>query len=716
MILTSMFIILFILCVAGLLLYPKTERGINGCKAIIMGIMAIFCYQALMAFIYNKIGIRVSLKSTAVSMVIADVLLWFQIFRKKKIQKVFWRLSDVLSLVLLAAFVLAISYHLFSYWMRLSYANSDPANHFKFAMTVLKTGKVESIYFSAFIDAMFIELLSPFLALAKYYKAFIVADIFMHIMEICMFYVLLLTISDKKIVRILAPFLSICYFFGYPAYSYMTGGFVYWSNGVMILILIIYALLLLERYPDLRKSSAILLFLAAYANSCCNKLFIPVNYFALFAALAVLIIKNRKHAINKKLFWGIVAGIIAAASIVVIVFWNSWGGSLKNMIEYVSVPGGIYRSMYADLIFFVPAMILVFYFVFIKREYSKTISLMSICMILCTVGMYIFWYHYLMSTYYYYKIYYNLWLFGWLLAIMALDIMADKKQLIGFFSYGGMVVAIGVLTLTNYDFHMWHHNVDYNGSYATKQLFSLYRYNMDSLLTDYEKEYSISSQVLDVFGYSTENYWDEFVPIASSDVNLTYWYDGMKAQDSKEFHGDVYELMDIVRRLDEYGITKIAVYKEDSFYAAYQAYFENCVPVYENEEAAILTYSGNSWADVHAVIPDYSQEKQELFTYVADSLADQDVPLLAEQSSFYDFIEYQNITGKTYPDFYSWKYNPKENLDNLNEHGVQYIVLLQEDGFYQNNAAYFDTQETVFENAAGKIVKCNGNKWSTEYK
>ena len=30
----------------------------------------------------------------------------------------------------------------------------------------------------------------------------------------------------------------------------MTGGYVYWSTGVMILIFIIYALLLVEKYPD----------------------------------------------------------------------------------------------------------------------------------------------------------------------------------------------------------------------------------------------------------------------------------------------------------------------------------------------------------------------------------------------------------------------------------------------------------------------------------
>ena len=52
-----MFVCLFLLCLLGVLLFPKTEGKINGTKALIMGTMLIFCYLSLTAFLFYKTGI-----------------------------------------------------------------------------------------------------------------------------------------------------------------------------------------------------------------------------------------------------------------------------------------------------------------------------------------------------------------------------------------------------------------------------------------------------------------------------------------------------------------------------------------------------------------------------------------------------------------------------------------------------------------------------------
>ena len=147
-------------------------------------------------------------------------------------QRIFVRITDIAVLAVLAGIVIAVSLHMFTPYLRLSYINSDPANHFNDAMVIVKQGVLgKHIYFSAFVNAMFIEIFSPILIVSKYYKAFILSDIFMHVLEVWMCYVLMLTVSEKKIVRIFAPVFALGYFWGYPAYSYMTGGFVlleYW--------------------------------------------------------------------------------------------------------------------------------------------------------------------------------------------------------------------------------------------------------------------------------------------------------------------------------------------------------------------------------------------------------------------------------------------------------------------------------------------------------
>lgn len=592
-----LFIIEFVLFVVGAVLLPKCESRINGIKAAVMAIMAAFCYQALLAFVYARIGIRVDIKSTAVSMALADVLLWGGILWKRRVQKLFFRFSDMLCILVLTAAVVGVSLHMFTPELRLSYINTDPANHFKFAMNVVKSGDVAGIYFSAFIDAMFIELFAPILAEISYYKAFILADIFMHILEVWMFYVLVLTISEKKAVRIAAPFLTLLYFWGYPAYSYMTGGFVYWSNGVMILIFMVYALLLLEKHNTMSWQPAVLLVLGAYANSCCNKLFIPVNYLAFFVALFVILWRQKKQVLNKQVLFatlGIVAVVCVTA---VVLFWNSWDGSLQKMIEYVSVAGGIYRSMYADMIFFVPVLLFVCYYSLYRREYSGTLPLMAACMLICAAGMYLFWYNALMSTYYYYKIYYNLWLFGWILAAAALDLAVEKKQMTGLLSYAGMLLLMGIISWTNYDDVMKASAEDYNAYYATEELFPLYRFNADSLLADYEK-YKLSPMALDVYAYVLEYMPDEeFIPMISSIGEYRYWFDGMRVQDSDGVRADRLSLEEIVTQLDAWGINKIAVIKFDTFYIENSSYFQQCVPLYENADAAVYTFSGANWKE-----------------------------------------------------------------------------------------------------------------------
>lgn len=681
-----------------------------------MGMMLIFCYLSFMAFLYDKIGVGVKLGTTCISLALADAVLWGSMIKEKRIQKLFFRWSDIFSVILVSAFVLLISMHMFTPKLRLAYINTDPANHFNMAMQIVKTGKLDGMYFSAYVDAIFIQVLSPFLTAGNYYKAFIVADIFMHVLEICMFYVLALTISDRKIVRVFAPIFAIGYFFGYPAYSYMTGGFVYWGIGVMILILIVYALILVERYPKLQKYTYVMLFFAAYANSCCNRLFVLVNYFALFVALVAFLLKGRKNLINKKtVITGVV--LLAFTAVAALLFINFWG-SLDKIFAYVQVPGWCYSSMYGDLIFFIPVMVTVCFYALIKGEYSKTVSIMGICMIICTVGMYILTYHSLMTFYYYYKIYYNLWLFGWLFAVMALEIMADKKQLTGYFSYAALIVMIAGLTLTNYDYNMWHHNANYNGEYATKNLFSLYRYNMDSLLTDYKDYARSETKIMDVYIYAVEELEDENIPALITDQASYCWFDAMRAQDraeAKKYWPARHELMDIVRRLNDKNIEKVMVMKNDEFYITNKAYFDLCEVIYENEEGAILGRPGESWTKIIGLIEDYSEDKLELYKYVKKELTEERVPLMADRSAGVDYIIYRKKTKQKMTDCYPWNFDAKGNLDNLNALGIKYMLVFFDDPYYQSIASYLEKQETVFENGVGKIVRCSGEEWSTQY-
>lgn len=603
MLLTIFFIILFTLCFLGVLLYPKCEGTINAIKAGVMSVIAIFSYMSLLAFVYNKIGIPINLKSDVLSLMIANIILWTGIIRKKKTQKVFVRVWDALCLILLAAFVLYLSYIMFGTDLRLSYANTDPANHFHYAMNIVTKEKLDSgIYFSAYIDAVFIQLTSFALKFVTYYKGFILADIFMHVMEIWAFYVLVLTISEKRIVRILAPVFSIMYFWGYPAYSYLEGGFVYWSNGVVILIFMIYALVLFERHWDKKiKTPMILLGLGVYANSCCNRLFVPINTFAVAAALVMIIWK--KGRVSKKT--AVVVGSVFAVGLLFVcgVFAKYWGGNgimsiIENMIAYVSTPhGGFYRAMYADNIYFIPLFLLAIYYVCSKPgKYTAIHLVITVCMVMCMTGMLAVWYANLMSTYYFYKIYYNLWLMGMILAVFVLDIMADEKQLTTYFSYASMIVLMIVISMTCYDDNNQERDYYYDSYYATEKVMPLYRYNLDYACKDFE-DFRIPDGLLAAVEFVMEDEEYGQIPITAENVGIVRWYEGISVQTLHDLIGSL-KLPDTVRYMDENGITKIVVCKTDLMYEQYIEFYSACEVLYENPEVMVLSNGGTSWCEL----------------------------------------------------------------------------------------------------------------------
>ena len=58
-----LFVLLFLLCLLGVVLFPKTEGKINGVKALVMGIMLVFCYLSFLAFLFDKTGLGARLNT-----------------------------------------------------------------------------------------------------------------------------------------------------------------------------------------------------------------------------------------------------------------------------------------------------------------------------------------------------------------------------------------------------------------------------------------------------------------------------------------------------------------------------------------------------------------------------------------------------------------------------------------------------------------------------
>lgn len=650
--LSIIYMILFLGCLGGILYYPKTKGRINGIKAIVMGCMTICCYQALAAWLLNLVHIKVGLLSIGAMTLLLAVLLWVGIWKKKQWQQLFWRISDVVCLLVLIIFVLIISVHIFGVDLQLQYPTSEAASYFTDVMRIVREGSLEGTYFSQLMGVLWIELLAPILPESMYFQAFILADVGMRVLELCMFYVLTVTISDKKMVRYAAPVLGIAYFWGYPAYSYLSEGYLAWSNGVMIAMLMLYVALLMEKKSISYRAGAILLAAGALVGLTCDRLFLS---------------------------------------------------GVSRMGEQE-----IYASMYGDLIFFVPALIYVLYYVLWKKKHAWVIAITSIVATLGTVISYICWYNGMMPKENYYKLYYYLWLLGWLLVTVALDIATETGELVEFFSYAGMIGVLAFIVLSNYDERMIAKTYHTDGDYTTKNFFSLYRYNADMMLVDYE-EYQVSEDALAGYEYAIGQ--QEQVPILTEDITTEMWYDALGGEDSAAYSLSQNGLPDVLAILNENGIDKVVVRKDRSEYLEYWNYFDLCEAVFENEDVAVYTKPGNDWRAVYDMEAAEYAQKVELYTYVKDELAGEMVPLMARKPACVDFIMYEDITGNSSMEYYTWNYGERENIENLNAHGVKYVVLLKEDAYYEANHGYYEGQDILFENEAGIVVRCGGEEW-----
>lgn len=712
---STAFIVLSIINLIGLTIYPKSKNKLNGMKTIVLVLMMLSSYLALCGWISLRLLKRMSISVLCIFLFFMAVVLWFRIAKKKEIQKYIWRCADILGITVTMVFVSGIALHIFGETLSIRYSNAIGGRQFLDAMNLLRGVKVQgTVSFSTYIESVFVGIALPYVGNVQCYKAFLVAEIFLRALEMGMFYCVILTLSDKIIVRYTAPVIGIGYFFGYPVLSLLWANYNYWNGGALLFLWIIYVLLDIEKTKNMQYTAVVLLVEALLTDIVCAEYYAEFHMIGVAIVLLVLWITNRQSITNWWKKCGSLVGVLTLMIVACGSFYMEYFETLKNVEPTETETVGIYRCMYGDLLFFLPAFFVVIFYMWTRSKKMYTIVLVSVWSLIGTLTLYVLLYGGELNAYFYFLNYYNLWLIGWLLATMAMDIMAETKQLPMFYSYVGMMVVLVMLTLTNYDFHMWHYNVQYNGQYVTKNFLPLYRQSMDGLLTDYA-QYEISEADLEVYMYMDIGEPREKIAIVTENEATQYWGDAFLGSQSNKYRLDKVEFPEVVQALSTEKVDAIVVMKDETQYQTYYKYYNRCKVLFENKQSVVYEALGLNWTDIEDTAEGYDEHKKELFAQ-AKMKDEQMIPLMADKSSYMDFIMYQNITGMDMSDYYTWKHSPVDNINNLNVHGIKQIVVLKDDLYYQTTKAYLDRQEIVYENEAGYILRCRGNSWSTQYK
>ncbi len=653
------FLMIYIVCLTGLQANPAIKKCKSGAVSLILANAMLLWIQMLAGACCLLLGIQNILLPTGILLSIIGVLAWYPVLKSRDIARHVWIKSEIAGVLLITAVTILVTVHMFGWGLKLQYANLQAAEHFNDIMKYIRGAEQTQVGLSGIFQILVIEWWMPFFPAAKLYKAYILANFLIQLTEGLLFYAVILLLGKKKIIRYLAPMVTIAYLFGYPFYFYLTGGVGSLSLRNSFLL----SLLLCYQQMELAKG---------------HRMGRPVTI----------------------RIWAAGAAVLAA----VLLLYQTFGSGAHQ--------DTVFASMYGELIFFVPAVIYAGAILIRKKDAREAADRLAVSMMIgafaATIIAYISWNAGWITNDNYYQNYAMLWLFGWLAAVFAFRLSAERKELVPYLSYTGMIAILAILVLSGTADKIASSAMDLN--YVTKGFFSLYRYNQTCINEDYTDYEVWNREELALINEMEQK--KEKVPVLTESRYRQVWYDALTGNESEEFLMNQTELPEMIKKLDENRITGVLFVKDEVAYQQSEAFFDAYAKQEENETLVCYENTEHNWSQLNEEQVDLYEEKTRLYEEAQkESSQYGTVPLLASKESIGDFILYEDITGKDVAAFYTWNYNARENIENLNEHHVKMITLLKNDPYYLTNRDYFERYDVIFENQAGLIVYCAQNQW-----
>lgn len=521
MIASIFFLFSFLLCFSSFLLIYKTDRVLSFIRSMVVCYIAQLCIGAFLALPLSLFSVPINIITMGILYLVLSLLAFFYIFYTKQRQKYKFEFFDLITAVLLLLVILVVIWRVFSFQLNLTYYNSDPGVHFSYAMNIVRTGKLGRMYFAPLYNAMFIEMLQPIFSGIDSYKAFILADSFSNFISGMMFYVLIVSTCKSTKIKWLSPIFTLFYFVGWPLYNYVVGGFVYWGVSITLTAFGLYLLFLYHENTANRKPLILLLILTLYCIAMCYMLFVP--YIAVLFALALLALSwDNIKKMDKRILIGIVgSAIVLSVTIFCFAFFTFFHGDLRRMLSSLAKEGGIHKSFYRDFIFFLPFIFYLGSRLKRRKEFHLNFFLLMIYAILilatlplCFTGI--------MSSYYYYKLYFLLWLLVWLVTADAITHILEESHA-WFTGYLAMLAFMFVYTFSPLEDYIINKGL-MNYAYTEFPMYSVTgSYIKSPEPTRYTDDF------WEIIHFSVENGNYETVPLVGApyDYIYLYWYEAI---------------------------------------------------------------------------------------------------------------------------------------------------------------------------------------------
>lgn len=427
-----LYVLTVILLGISFMIFKKSNEKLNFIKWIVIFLVSLLGYNVTIGMILGLLNITSYMWLLSLINIAFSVLLGYKAIKNKDFQKYEVSKMDVVGLIIvLAIFTVVVIKDIRPQDGGIKYAAIDSAVHYRaakhyadnlkifvnvedktiFNFNVMQTG--------AYInDGIFMRVVHFFTGLEHEY-IYEIFEISIYLLNALTFYVLIMDKIKNKFGFVLTMGMIPLYMYAYPYSSYMYG-FSYLSIGVVATIMLIVVVQLLFDKEKINKTLIItLISLVAMLLIFSYCLFVP----GVFAAICIYIfIKDFKEdgktflKIFKKntlIVTGILL-IITALGIGYLVIPTFHIEGQSNLKDALLNDGGMYKSLYENFVFYLPFGILYLVDKFKNRKEIKEfkfefLDVFAIVIIAYFATMWLGMRLAIMSTYYFFKIYYIVW-------------------------------------------------------------------------------------------------------------------------------------------------------------------------------------------------------------------------------------------------------------------------------------------------------------------
>lgn len=480
---TFFYFISFNILLLLLFRFKKNEKKVNGVSYFVFSILLVWCYEAVAAGVLNLVHIPINLITVSICDIIGIVALFIAyVKRGKEKQKYYWDYKDFIAAAVVLIVALSIAYSRYGGWFEVfRFKSGDGANHLVMAESVVRTEKIDSMYFQKFRDAIALNFFAPFLGIVNYYKIFLASQTFLLALSGITFWALIEEELKTLSYKVIGLVITIIYMLGYPLNN-MLYGFTYWGTSILLITFLLYVF---REYKKNNISFGKLMLIAFLINTSlciCYVYFAPVAFGAQF----LYIWYEKKICVKEKIWYTAFPLFISGVFCIIYVCFGLFtpvsssksetienqkdsyenvteiqvvegdNQELENPVESengetektentrgvasrLSMPGVSYYDLYSNFVLLVPFIFLYLWNALGKRKFDEYILAFILTVVYIELQFILYYMGYI-SLYYYNKNYNLLWLLCF--AIMVRVISNTEKSQNQFLVAYGLTCAV----------------------------------------------------------------------------------------------------------------------------------------------------------------------------------------------------------------------------------------------------------------------------------